>query len=297
MERAACFLDFACTISRERHLQNLGSEPLAAPPPPAKRRKTAAVAAKAPRAASAPAAAAATEDSEDGEDTLPQPSDEPGPIMQHVSQDSADEDAGAQLAARTRPDTRHDTELAVELAAELEHEQRETEGGGSVLAGSAAAGRSGFRSDPGAGPSSAPPAEEEVAEASDEEDAGARHSERPKRGGGAGSAFDALREAKAAAEVRVPCGTTGTQMSLRMYMQGWLSVRSCKLFVFRMISPGCNKGWIRLQARSTARASGLPAPPAPVTAAADASSDDSDEELVLVPEVRCQRLLLPMRHA
>lgn len=54
--------------------------------------------------------------------------------------------------------------------------------------------------DPGAGPSSAPPDDEE--EADDGDGVAERSGHRVQRGGGIGAAFEALREAKAVAEAR-----------------------------------------------------------------------------------------------
>ncbi len=68
--------------------------------------------------------------------------------------------------------------------------------------------------DPGAGPSSAPP-DGEVA--SDGDDRAERPGRREQRGGGIGAAFDALREAKAVAEVRH--GATTTTMGVVSCMQ------------------------------------------------------------------------------
>ena len=277
---------------RERHLQNLGSEPLTAPPPPPKRRKTAAAAAKAARAESAPAATAArvaggsSSDDADGDGSPPQPgaSRQAAP---DVSTDDADMDDDKQRAGRIRADTLLDAELAVQLAAEPEQSAGPHEGGSAM--GGLATARLGSRMDDGAGPSSAPPAE--GGGTSDEQDTGPARGARPQRGGGASAAFDALREAKAAAEVRAP---SGSRREAIRYSRQWSLTCDCICVSLQ----GCNcvhrseftglQHLSHLQARSTARASGLP-PPAAAAPADDASSDDSDEELVLVPEVGCQR--------
>ena len=81
-----------------------------------------------------------------------------------------------------QPDTRHDAELAAQLAGEYPDEPE---------ASTATATATGFRLDPGAGPSTSPPA------------AGLRVTAE-RRGPGIAVAFDALREAKLATEVCLP---------------------------------------------------------------------------------------------
>ena len=130
-------------VHRERHLQGLSSEPLAASLPPPKRRKTAAAAAKAPaaksppaapapRAASAPvfaarnsakeeAAAFSSEDSPDEDDSRPAP-------RGSAASESSEHEARGTATDIPRPDTRHYAELAARLEAEMNRPARSDEG-------------------------------------------------------------------------------------------------------------------------------------------------------------------------
>ena len=135
---------------RERHLQELGSQPLAAPLPPPKRQKIAAAAAAAraakasppaPRAVSAPIVAARpvqpAENSAafSSEDSPNEDEGRPAPLVgtvrrRAVSDRHATGNGFSPQAADEgpRPDTRHNAELAAELAAELEPPTRPPEG-------------------------------------------------------------------------------------------------------------------------------------------------------------------------
>ncbi len=134
---------------RERHLQGLSSEPLAASLPPPKRRKTAAAAAakapaakppaaaRAPRAASAPAVAARTSAKKDAagfssEDSPDEDEGRPAPQGGAAARSSGHKTngAGPEPAADDIPraDTRHDAELAARLEAELNQPAHPDEG-------------------------------------------------------------------------------------------------------------------------------------------------------------------------
>ena len=171
--------------------------------------------------------------------------------------------------------------------------------------------RPGVRMDPGAGPSSAPPDEEAAVDG----DGGAERSgRREQRGDGTGAAFDALRKAKAEAEVGMkqwqgrgdvqvadarpatarpqsgrltlcvlPCRTDGVDLLSsddRVTTSRPISDKASQSLA-RQTDPS-----IVAQARSAARAEGRPLPEPKPAAEGASSSDDSDEELVLVPEVR-----------
>ena len=142
---SACCVPLSITTPppcRERHLQALGSEPLAVPAPAPKRRKTAAAAAKATasvpalHAVSAPAAAARA--AEEGVAV----SSEDSPAEEEDRQSSPVSNVGRSVV-HDRPEdkpllpaddpTRHDAALATQLDAELHQAAHPAKGGNKLL--------------------------------------------------------------------------------------------------------------------------------------------------------------------